>query len=100
VLRELGEPAAARPLLERALAIDEAAFEANHPTIAVDLSNLALVLQDLGDPAAARPLLERTLAILEARRDPRAAIVRQNLADVSPASLPNTPNGDSTPGST
>jgi len=33
VLRDLGEPAAARPLLERALTIDEAAYSPEHPTV-------------------------------------------------------------------
>jgi hypothetical protein len=65
VLRDLGDPAAARPLAERALAIDEAALGPTHPDFAIRLSNLASVLQDLGDPAAARPLLERARRIRE-----------------------------------
>ena len=60
----------ARPLLERALAIDEAAYGPDHPDVAPDLNNLALILQDLGDPAAARPLQERALAIDEAAYGP------------------------------
>jgi hypothetical protein len=40
-LRVHGQPGAARPLLERALAIDEAAYGPDHPTVAVITSNLA-----------------------------------------------------------
>jgi hypothetical protein len=39
----------ARPLQERALAIDEAVYRPDHPTIARDLSNLAQILRDLGE---------------------------------------------------
>ena len=35
----------AEPLYRRALAIDEASFGANHPNVAIDLNNLALLLQ-------------------------------------------------------
>ena len=38
----------ARPLLERALAIDEAAYGPDHPHVAAALNNLAQILQDLG----------------------------------------------------
>jgi tetratricopeptide (TPR) repeat protein len=64
-LRVLGRPADARPVVERALAIDEAAYGPDHPNVANDLNNLALVLQDLGEPQQARPLAERALAISE-----------------------------------
>jgi hypothetical protein len=47
-----GEPAAARPLLERALGIDEEAYGPRHPAVATGLSNMALVLKALGEPAA------------------------------------------------
>src|SRR5258708_4150570 len=53
----------ARELLERALAIDEAAYGPDHPHVATRLNNLAGILRDLGQPAAARPLQERALAI-------------------------------------
>ena len=35
------QPAQARPLIERALAITEAAYGPDHPTVATDLNNLA-----------------------------------------------------------
>jgi tetratricopeptide (TPR) repeat protein len=57
----------ARTLLERALAIAEAAHGPDHPEVAASLNNLALVLRALGDLAGARPLQERALAITEAR---------------------------------
>jgi tetratricopeptide (TPR) repeat protein len=56
---------AARPLLERALAIREKALGPEHPDTATSLNNLAWLLQDQGDLAAARPLYERALAIRE-----------------------------------
>jgi tetratricopeptide (TPR) repeat protein len=60
----------ARPLLERALAITEAAYGPDHPTVATRLNNLALILRDLGQPQDALPLQERALAITEAAYGP------------------------------
>ena len=74
--------AEARPLAERALAIDEAAYGPDHPAVAIRLSNLALILKDLGQLAEARPLAERALAITEAAYGPdhpTVAILRANL---------------------
>ncbi len=68
ILRDLGQPGAARPLLERALAIDEASYGPDHPNVAIRLSNLALILGDLGQPETARPLQERAGAINKAMR--------------------------------
>jgi tetratricopeptide (TPR) repeat protein len=65
-----GQPAAARPLAERALAVDEAELGPDHPDVATDLNNLALILRDLGEAAAARPLVERALAVDEAELGP------------------------------
>ena len=63
-------PAEAKPLLERALAIDEATYGPYDPTVARDLNNLAEILRDLGQPETARPLQERALAIDEAFHGP------------------------------
>ena len=55
----------ARPLLERALAIDENIYGPDHHEDADRLNNLALVLMALGLAKEARPLQERALAIDE-----------------------------------
>ena len=65
-----GAPDQAQPLLERALAIDEAAYGPDHPDVATTLNNLAGILHDLGHPDQARPLPERALAIDEAAYGP------------------------------
>ncbi len=57
--------AEARPLYERALAINEKVLGPDHPDTALSLNNLALLLQDQDEFAAARPLHERALAIRE-----------------------------------
>ena len=62
--------AEAKPLMERALRIDEASYGPDHPTVAIRLGNLAMILRDLGDPAGAKPLLERALRIDEASYGP------------------------------
>jgi tetratricopeptide (TPR) repeat protein len=62
-LRVHGRPNDARPPLERALAIDEAAHGPDHPRVATTLNNLAGALRDLGHPEQAQPLYERALAI-------------------------------------
>jgi tetratricopeptide (TPR) repeat protein len=71
VLRDLGQPQQARPLLERALTITEAVHGPDHPDVAIRLNNLATVLQDLGQPQQARPLAERALAIGESAWGPQ-----------------------------
>ena len=60
----------AQDLLERALAIDEAAYGPDHPEVATDLNNLAQILRELGQLKVARPLQERALAITEAAYGP------------------------------
>jgi tetratricopeptide (TPR) repeat protein len=71
VLRDLGDLAAARRHLERALAIQEAIWGPDHPEVAYFLADLGLVLRDLGDLAAARRHLERALAIRQTALGPR-----------------------------
>ncbi len=70
LLAAQGDYAAARPLLERTLAIQEAALGPTHPDTADSLNSLAGLLDTQGDPAAARPLYERALAIYEATLGP------------------------------
>jgi tetratricopeptide (TPR) repeat protein len=69
-LSERADYEQARQLFERALALDEAHFGADHPVTIQNLSNLANVLADEGDLAGARRLHERALAIYEARLGP------------------------------
>ena len=65
LLTRTGDYAAARPLLERGLAIREKVFGPEHNNVAVSLQELGFTLYLSGDYAAARPLLERALAIRE-----------------------------------
>jgi tetratricopeptide (TPR) repeat protein len=83
LLDRQGDYAAARPLYERALAINEQALGPQHPATAVSLNNLAGLLDRQGDYAAARPLYERALAINEQALGPQhpdTQTVRRNLA--------------------
>ena len=48
MLRDQGELAEARECFERALKIDEKVYGPDHPTVAIDVNNLGLVLQALG----------------------------------------------------
>jgi tetratricopeptide (TPR) repeat protein len=70
VLEGLGDLAAGREHLERALRINEAAYGPDHPEVAIPLGNLGNVLQALGDLAGARAHLERALGIFEAAFGP------------------------------
>jgi len=85
ILADLGQLAEARPLAERALAIAEAAYGADHPDVATRLTNLATILAGLGQAAEALPLAERALAITEAAYGPdhpTVATLRTNLAAI------------------
>ncbi|MGC1295090.1 MAG: tetratricopeptide repeat protein, partial [Alloacidobacterium sp.] len=74
---------AAEPLFRRALAIDEKALGPNHPTVALDLNNLAMLLKEDKNYAAAEPLYRRALAIDEKALGPdhpMTKTIRNNLA--------------------
>jgi tetratricopeptide (TPR) repeat protein len=60
-----GQSGAAEPLLRRALDIDTKSYGMEHPDVAADLNNLALLLQDSNSLAEAEPLLRRALEIDE-----------------------------------
>jgi len=75
----------AKSALERALKINEAAYGPDHPTVAIDVNNLGLVLQALGDLPAAKQAFERALKIDEAAYGPdhpTVAIDVNNLGSV------------------
>ncbi len=55
--------AEAEPLMRRALAIDEASFGPEHPTVAIRLNNLASLLRATNRLAEAEPLMRRALEI-------------------------------------
>ncbi len=60
----------AEPLLRRALAIDEASYDPDHPNVAIRLNNLASLLQATNRRGEAEPLMRRALAIDEASYGP------------------------------
>jgi tetratricopeptide (TPR) repeat protein len=83
--RTHGQPGTARPLLHRALHIDEITHGPDHPEVATALNNLAGVLRKLGEPGTARPLLQRALHINETAygpEHPEVAATLNNLAGV------------------
>jgi tetratricopeptide (TPR) repeat protein len=61
----LGHLEEARRLMRKALAIDEKAFDADHPSLAISYSNLATIEQALGHLEEARRLMHKALAINE-----------------------------------
>ena len=54
----------AEPLYRRALAIGEASFGKDHPTVAIGLNNLASLLRATNRQGEAEPLYRRALVIL------------------------------------
>jgi tetratricopeptide (TPR) repeat protein len=75
--------AEAEPLYRRALAIGEASFGPDHPSVARDLNNLARLLQDTGRLAEAEVPMRRALRIFEGPlgpEHPSTRTVRDNLA--------------------
>jgi tetratricopeptide (TPR) repeat protein len=75
--------AQARPLYERALAIDQKLFGREHPNTLVSLNNLALLLRDQGNLADARPLFERALEIREKALGAEHPSVAQSLNNLA-----------------
>ena len=54
----------AEPLMQRALAIDEASYGPDHPNVARDLNNLAQLLQATNRQEEAEPLMRRSLLLI------------------------------------
>jgi len=77
--------AEAKEMYERALAISEAVYGPDHPTVASIVNNLGDVLQDIGDMKEAKKMYERALAIDVATygpNHPQVAINVNNLGSV------------------
>jgi tetratricopeptide (TPR) repeat protein len=70
--RSLGDAARAKELLERSLAIQEAAYGADHVEVAATLVCLGNAYSSLGDAARAKELYERALAIKGRSRNTHA----------------------------
>jgi tetratricopeptide (TPR) repeat protein len=71
----------AEPLYQRAIAIDEKALGPEHPGLATDLNNLALLYRSQGKYAEAEPLYQRALAIYEQKfglTHPSTRTIREN----------------------
>ena len=81
----LGDAAKKKELLERALAIEEAAYGPDHPEVAITLTNLGNAYGDLGDAAKQKELLERALAIKEAAYGPDHTAVAITLTNLGNA---------------
>jgi tetratricopeptide (TPR) repeat protein len=82
-MHSIAQFAAAEPLYKCALTIDEKVYNMNHPEVATDLNNLALLYCDQADYAAAEPLLRRALAIREwefGPEHPQTAVSLHDLA--------------------
>jgi hypothetical protein len=80
--RKLVQYAEALPLRERALAITEAAYGPDHPTVADRLRKVAFIHWAQGHPGMALPLEERALAIMEAAYGPDHPEVADRLDDL------------------
>ena len=71
--------------MRRALTIDEASFDTDHPNVAIRLNNLALLLMATSRIEEAEPLMRRALTIDEASLDadhPDVARDLNNLAQL------------------
>jgi tetratricopeptide (TPR) repeat protein len=73
----------AKTVVERGLAIHEAIYGPDHPDVATDLRNLAVILQGLGQLEEARLLQERALAIHEAAYGPYHPDVATDLSNLA-----------------
>jgi tetratricopeptide (TPR) repeat protein len=73
----------AESLYRRALAISEVSLGPNHPTVAIDLDNLASLLQETNRLSEAEPLVRRALAIDEASLGPNHPAVAVDLNNLA-----------------
>ena len=63
--QDQGKYAAAEPLFKRALEISEKALGPDHPDVAIDLTNLALLYQDQGKTELAKRFLQQGVQVEE-----------------------------------
>ena len=77
-----GDYAAARSVMQRALAIFEGTLGHEHILVAITLGNLGITLWRLGDLAAARDAQQRALAITEAIYGPEHAEIAITLTNL------------------
>jgi tetratricopeptide (TPR) repeat protein len=70
-------------LKRRALAIDEKSYGPEHPTIAIDLNTLAVLLKDTYRLAEAEPLMRRALTIDEKSYGPQHPAVGRDLGNLA-----------------
>ena len=85
VLHALGRTSEATPLLERALTIQEALYESDHPSIASTSASLVSLYLTEGRHKEAQPLANRALKTWESKlgpRHPNTAAALNNLAQV------------------
>jgi tetratricopeptide (TPR) repeat protein len=73
----------AEPLMRRALDIDEASYGPEHPEVATDLNNLALLLKVTNRLDEAEPLYRRALEIDEAAYGPGHPNVARDLNNLA-----------------
>lgn len=82
VIQKRGRLAEAKPLLERALMLEEQRRGRDHLNVAFALNDLANLLVDAGDLAKAEPLFQRSLAIREkvtGKESPEVATALNNI---------------------
>jgi len=82
--------------MRRALAIFEASYGPDHPSVAIRLNNIATLLYNTNRLAEAEPLMRRALAIFEASYGPdhpETANARAHLAGMTRQPTPPTRAG-------
>jgi tetratricopeptide (TPR) repeat protein/transcriptional regulator with XRE-family HTH domain len=78
-----GDLRAARPWLERALAIRQRVLGSDDPLTAISLNELAVLLRQQGELGAARPLYERALDVRERVLGPAHPLTAESLNNLA-----------------
>ena len=82
-LRALADWTEAEHVMKRVLTLDERTYGTEHPAVATDLNNLALLLLDTNRFAEAEPLMRHALAIKEKRYGKEYPEVAINLSSLA-----------------